>query len=109
MGKTWPVGKHSTKTRIVWIFRGIYSCGVFDMKNSLKLKLKHFIGLPYTGFANAHAKYKTLRQLSTDRGQNILQYSNNFFIVLFRELVTRIICVQSNIFSWALLYSGFYI
>ena len=70
--------------------------------------LKHFIGLPYTGFANTHAntkhwgkilKNKTKHtQLSTDRGQDIFQYSNDFLIVLFRDLVTRIICEQSNIY-----------
>ena len=97
---------------IIWYFSRVNQIGHFGWDvgkiYKLKLKLKHFIGLPYTGFANTHAntkhwgkilKNKTKHtQLSTDRGQDIFQYSNDFLIVLFRELVTRIICEQSNIY-----------
>ena len=53
-----------------------------------------------------HMQIQTLKQinktkhtqLKTDRGQDTFQYSNDvFFIVFIHKLVTRIICVQSNI------------
>ena len=87
----------------------------------LKLKLKHFIGLPYTGFANTHAniehwgkiikkKTKKTTQLSTDRGQDIFQYSNDFFDSIISWVThENHLWGKQYIFSWALLYSGFYI
>ena len=71
-------------------------------------------------FRQYTCKYKTLRQKKKKKktththnwaqikAKTLFNIVMTFFIVLIHELVTRIICVHSNIFSWALLYSGFY-